>query len=434
MIALLVSTIQGDTDGSTMSSAPTGWTLENEYTINAVSGQHVYIYWKIAGASEPSSYSWTWTNLAGWAGQITTFRNVNTTSPIHVEGTVEKRENPLTSSEPNSPSITTTIDSSLIWLYEVNDDGVDASSSGPSGTSYIGSLETIDPGNGIGLSTAYFTQAIAGVTGDKSWILDATEENSAQQIALAPMEVSTDYVLTQEVQFTDIAYFLGEAELRIKTGSFSGAEDIRVDFWNKTVSSWQNIISSLNANSWNNISIKDYLTSSIFTIRFQDATRVSDNNENSWFIDAVLINAKNPDLTAPVYHDSGLIDTGTGIGTFWANLSDDSLEGPASVVLEVNSSYYQMSFNGSLWIYQLGVEFGGYYTFQVYNATDKSGNLLSTPSTPDNYTFNTDNTTPTISDILYDGSLGYNGTFRVNVSDSWGLIDIVYVNVTTGGI
>ncbi|OLS26804.1 MAG: hypothetical protein HeimC3_06960 [Candidatus Heimdallarchaeota archaeon LC_3] len=432
MIAILASTIGGDTDGSTMSSSPSGWTLQTDYTIDAGSGQHIYIYWKIAGVSESSSYSWTWSFGSGWVGQINTFRNVNTTSPINVEGTVAIEQDPQTSVEPTSPSITTTIDNAMIWLYEVNDDDDTPTTGGnPSGTTHIGAEERSNPGNGLGLSSAYFTLDIAGGTGDKTWFLDLAEENSGQQFALAPIEVSADYQMTQEIQWTEVPYFLEEVELKIRTGSFSGSENVKVDFWNSTGAGWDNFIPSLNENSWNNISVKNYLSSSIFTIRFQDATRVSDSTKDSWFIDAALIFANNPDITAPTYHDSGVNDFGTGTGTFWANVTDDSLAGPDNVFLEINSSYYQMTYNGSLWIKQLAVEFGGYYTFQVFNASDLTGNLLSLPSTPDNHTFSSDNTIPSVPDILYVGSLGYNGTFRVNVSDSWGIIDTVYVNVTT---
>ncbi|UCD26834.1 MAG: hypothetical protein JSV75_01550, partial [Candidatus Bathyarchaeota archaeon] len=112
MIALLVSTIGSDTDGSTMSSAPSGWTSEHNYTQTATYGQHVYVYWKVGGASEPPSYTWTWTSSCGWVAQITTFRNVDTVSPIHVEGTV----NQDSSSSPMSPSVTTTEDNCMIWL------------------------------------------------------------------------------------------------------------------------------------------------------------------------------------------------------------------------------------------------------------------------------------------------------------------------------
>jgi len=287
MIALLVSTIASDTDGSTMSSAPSGWTNEYDYIQSATSGQHVYIYWKVAGASEPSSYTWTWTSSCGWVAQITTFRGVDTTSPIHVEGTVNQES----SSSPMSPSITTTVDNCMIWLYDMcDDDDVPASGGAPSGTTWIDQTEIASPGDGIGISTAYFVQASAGATGNKDWTLDAIEENSGQQYALKP--VPPNYQLDQEVQWTDTLYTLPNEELCIYGGTM-GAEDIRVDVWNGT--GWENVFNDL-SNGWNNQSITDWLTSSTITIRFKGGTETGDTNQDAWQIDVALIH---------VWHDGG---------------------------------------------------------------------------------------------------------------------------------
>ncbi|MFA5365655.1 MAG: hypothetical protein WC325_10795, partial [Candidatus Bathyarchaeia archaeon] len=119
MMALLVSTISNDA-GTSMVVAPTGWTLLTDYTQETYSGQHVYIYWKIAGASEPSSYTWTWASSCGWVAQITTFRGVDTASPINVAGTVQQES----SSSPTSPSITTSASNCMIWLYDMCDGNV----------------------------------------------------------------------------------------------------------------------------------------------------------------------------------------------------------------------------------------------------------------------------------------------------------------------
>ncbi len=280
MIALLVSTIASDTDGSTMSSAPSGWTNEHDYIQSATSGQHVYIYWKVAGASEPSSYTWTWTSSCGWVAQITTFRGVNTTSPIHVEGTVNQES----SSSPMSPSVTTTVDNCMIWLYDMcDDDDVPASGGAPSGTTWIDQTEIAIPGDGIGISTAYFVQPSAGATGNKDWTLDAIEENSGQQYALKP--VPPNYKLDQEVQWTDILYTLPNEELCIYGGTM-GAEDIRVDVWNGT--GWENVFPDLST-GWNNASVTGWLTTSTFTIRFKGGTETGDTNQDTWRIDVALI-------------------------------------------------------------------------------------------------------------------------------------------------
>jgi hypothetical protein len=125
-----------------------------------------------------------------------------------------------------------------------------------------------------------------------------------------------------------------------------------------------------------------------------------------------------------------LTDLGTGTGTFWANVTDNIAVN--NVNLKINSSSYAMTFNGSLWTYQFGATFGGYYTYQISNASDFSNNFLTSASSVENYTFNIDNLAPSVVDWIYDETMGYNGTFRTNITDSWGEgIDTVYVTVTS---
>uniref|UniRef100_UPI00257D5BC7 hypothetical protein n=1 Tax=Candidatus Borrarchaeum sp. TaxID=2846742 RepID=UPI00257D5BC7 len=293
MFAIVASTIASDTDGSTMASAPSGWTEENNYINpqNPQSGQHIYIYWKFAGASEPSSYSWTWTDACGWAGQIITLRGVDSISPIHVEGTTASGSN----QNPNTPSITTTEDTCfVISLYCADDDDA-ITGSPPSGTTEIGLDERASPGNGLAIGSAYYTQTTAGSTGDKTWTGALGVENEewiGEQYAFLPAADSS-YTLNQEVQWIDIPLNLPNANLSIYAGS-TGAEDILVDAWNGT--GWVNLFGDLAADSWNNISITDYLISSTFIIRFRDGNPSGDSStQDIWEIDAALIRVWNED-------------------------------------------------------------------------------------------------------------------------------------------
>jgi len=64
-------------------------------------------------------------------------------------------------------------------------------------------------------------------------------------------------------------------------------ENIRVDFWNGTT--WQNLFTDL-TNGWNHVSVSSYLTSSNFTIRFNGGNENDDTTQDSWYIDATLLN------------------------------------------------------------------------------------------------------------------------------------------------
>jgi len=99
---------------------------------------------------------------------------------------------------------------------------------------------------------------------------------------------NTNYELDLEVQWTNVSYTLAHEELCIKTGPFSGSEDLMVHAWNVSTSDWDWIM-NLTASSWNNVSVLSYLTSSNFTIRFKGGNEINDPPQDSWNIDATQL-------------------------------------------------------------------------------------------------------------------------------------------------
>jgi len=97
---------------------------------------------------------------------------------------------------------------------------------------------------------------------------------------------NTNYELDLEVQWTNANYTQTHEELCIRTGT-TGIEGIKVDAWNG--SEWINVFTYLTPNSWNNISVSPYLTSSNFTIRFKGGNEINDRTQDSWNIDATLL-------------------------------------------------------------------------------------------------------------------------------------------------
>lgn len=94
--------------------------------------------------------------------------------------------------------------------------------------------------------------------------------------------------LDLEIQWTNLDYYLPYSELCIYTGS-TGAEDIKIEVWNISSSKWESLLSDLNENSWNNISISNWVTSSTFTIRYLDGNQTGDSVQDQWQIDVALI-------------------------------------------------------------------------------------------------------------------------------------------------
>ncbi|UCE38991.1 MAG: hypothetical protein JSW00_07155, partial [Thermoplasmata archaeon] len=136
------------------------------------------------------------------------------------------------------------------------------------------------------------------------------------------------------------------------------------------------------------------------------------------------------DVTPPVINNFGAEDLGTGIGKFWADVTDTTSD-MDTVKLEINGSEYSMSFNGTYWIYQTSsIKFKGYYEFQITNASDIRGNFITTPSNIKQITFTNDVVSP---DVIHWKYLQAPNTFKANVTDSWGEIHTVIVNVTYMG-
>ncbi len=141
------------------------------------------------------------------------------------------------------------------------------------------------------------------------------------------------------------------------------------------------------------------------------------------------------DFTSPIIENFGIDDPGKGTATFWANIADQSEVD--NVTLKINGlTEYQMINNGSYWTKDLSVDWQGYYTYQISNSSDIFGNFLSVPTGEQNHTFSYDTVTPTVIDREYyqgmDGTWdNQNNTFKANVSDSWGEIDTVLLEVTT---
>ena len=103
-----------------------------------------------------------------------------------------------------------------------------------------------------------------------------------------PFSAQTNYNLDLEVQWTNLVYDLSNEELCIYGGTMD-TENIKVEVWNVSSSSWDTLFNDLSSNSWNNISIVDWLTDETFTIRFKGFTEASDTNQDQWNIDTALI-------------------------------------------------------------------------------------------------------------------------------------------------
>ncbi|MFW9965124.1 MAG: hypothetical protein ACFFCX_16250, partial [Candidatus Sifarchaeia archaeon] len=146
-----------------------------------------------------------------------------------------------------------------------------------------------------GLTSTSYTIRLRGAEA----VSDAVQESWT--IDLITLHTWTDqtynYELDLEVQWTSASFDNNNEFLCIYAGA-TDTEDLVIEVWNGV--SWTNLLSDLQANSWNNISVKTWLTSSTFTIRFRGGLETGDSSASQWSIDATLLRTWNnpPSVTA----------------------------------------------------------------------------------------------------------------------------------------
>ncbi|MHA2031747.1 MAG: DUF2341 domain-containing protein, partial [Candidatus Kariarchaeaceae archaeon] len=140
------------------------------------------------------------------------------------------------------------------------------------------------------------------------------------------------------------------------------------------------------------------------------------------------------DFQGPQIISFGVYDPGKGSVDYWANITDllaevNSTQIKITDVTNNITNYFDLTFNGTYWIYRDFPIFTHNYTYQIVNGTDSKGNYLENPSLIESKVYNYDIEDPEILEVEYIANLGYLGTFRANVTDSWGSIDKVFVEV-----
>ena len=172
-------------------------------------------------------------------------------------------------------------------------DGLDAGSTSKSGNLRVNSWAINignNPGNtgtGLGSWDGKIDEVrISSVARSQAWLkTEYNNQYNASNFYSSGIQEEKQYEVDLEVQWTNVDYSTTNGDLCIYGGTM-GSENILVDVWNG--SEWDNLFIDLTS-GWNNVTVTTYLTSSIFTIRFKGGTETSDTNQNSWNIDATLL-------------------------------------------------------------------------------------------------------------------------------------------------
>jgi hypothetical protein len=273
---VMIANIYCGGSGNITVTPPSGWTLVSQ---TSVTGQIMATYFKVAGASEPSSYSWSVSGGQQNQGGITTYYGVDTSNPINAYS----NQSNSASTSYTAPSVTTTVNNTmLVGAFGAKAGGTSNTVTPPSGFTELYDIGQNNNGPAC-LESSDYVQASAGASGNKV-ATGQSGVNIGHLIALKPAS-GTNYQLDLEEQWTGVDFHETNEELCIYVNNTS-IENLRVDVWNG--SSWQNVIASLN-NGWNNATVSAYLVSSTFTIRFNGSLETTDATQDSWAIDATLL-------------------------------------------------------------------------------------------------------------------------------------------------
>jgi type II secretory pathway pseudopilin PulG len=173
-------------DGNVTSSlaAPSGWTIVNLRTADSAGQVTLAVYWKIATASEPSNYSFTWTGSKKAYAWIMRFSGVESSGPINVAAFTA---GPSTSTTPPSPTVTTSVANAMIVRIGAFDNGgITIDSPGLTGHTAV-TMDRSDAAAGnVSGGAGYVLKPAAGATGTSNFAISPAEEYVTCTIALVP--------------------------------------------------------------------------------------------------------------------------------------------------------------------------------------------------------------------------------------------------------
>ena len=145
-------------------TVPAGWTPVRRIDNANANANSLAVYYKVAGASEPANYTWTFSTSTGSAGGIHTFSGVDTGNPIDVEG----GQNTASGLTHATPGVTTTVTNTMLVTSHAFSSSATWTPPGGMTEAFDVASETVPNAAGISIEGNYVTQAAAGATGTKT--------------------------------------------------------------------------------------------------------------------------------------------------------------------------------------------------------------------------------------------------------------------------
>jgi hypothetical protein len=290
IMILVATTIAGGTITITADGSVSPWTAISGSPVDVTGGEKLYVWWGryTSGSTGPTvtpGSDHIEAGIAAW------YNCLSSGSPIDVSQT--GNETTSDTSFSFATSISTSLDSEMCLCICTT--GEDTNANGRFTTMTDASLtslaERIDyetasgGGGGFALDEGY--KAVAGAVGTWASTLQSASAKAYISFTLKP-EYAANYQIDYEFNYTVADWGQTNEYLCIRTYTFTGtAENLKVDVWSG--GAWVNLIASLTANAWNNVSISSNLTSANIYFRFLGASEASDSSQNTWIIECNLI-------------------------------------------------------------------------------------------------------------------------------------------------
>ncbi|WP_333695223.1 immunoglobulin domain-containing protein, partial [Flavobacterium sp.] len=228
---LLIAGVMFESGSGATVTAPSGWTLIRRS--NQSSNIGMATYYKVATASEPTSYNWSINKK--WAIGMSRISGATVSNLTSSESLGSSASRNVT-----APSITTTGANRLILCFYTN-------KKNSTYTPATGTTERYDvPNNSDGIPSnmmASFVQTLVGATGDRTAVATDFETWVGQQIAIAP-SCATTQISTQPVSQLNFCEGIGTQSLRVEATGTSLTYQWRKDGVNLSNSSMYSGVNS----------------------------------------------------------------------------------------------------------------------------------------------------------------------------------------------
>ncbi|MFT7169609.1 MAG: hypothetical protein ACI80K_002748, partial [Paracoccaceae bacterium] len=162
---------------------PSGWVLVRRMDNAGGASNSLAVYQRVATASEPGTYRWSFSSSTGSTGAILAFRGVDVTAPVDIENGASTAN----ATVHDAPSVTTTAARTMLVTAH-------AFSSAATWTPPAGMTEavdiasvTADTATGIALEVNYELQTLAGATGSRAATASSNADTgNTHSIGLSP--------------------------------------------------------------------------------------------------------------------------------------------------------------------------------------------------------------------------------------------------------